>query len=32
MKSTSHNTMRRSPETIQFVVLGDRRALYPTWL
>jgi len=31
MKATSHNTMRRSPETIQFVT-GDRGALYPTWL
>jgi hypothetical protein len=31
MKVTSHNTMRRSPETIQFVA-GDLWALYPTWI
>jgi hypothetical protein len=31
MKVTSYNTMRRSPQTIQFV-MGDRRALDLPWL
>lgn len=31
MKATTHNTMRRSPETMQFV-MDDRRALYLPWL
>lgn len=31
MKMTSHNTMGRLPETIQFVA-GDRRTIVSTWI
>ena len=31
MKASMHNTMRRSPETKQFV-MGDRRTLDLPWL